>query len=226
VSAPAGFDVDIRLLGDAAICLTLGNELSDEVNDRVMALAASLRDHPLSRHVRDIVPAMASVVVHLDPRHAEVGRLVDELRARLQASPPRPLAAGGARIHDIPVEYGGAAGPDLADVAAFAGADEAEVVRRHAAATYRVYMLGFLPGFAYLGRVEPSIAAPRRSAPRQRVPQGSVGIAGFQTGIYPQESPGGWQIIGRTSLRMFDQVSGRTLLQPGDRVRFVPVPAE
>jgi KipI family sensor histidine kinase inhibitor len=122
------------------------------------------------------------------------------------------------------VRYGGAEGPDLNDVAAFAGVDAREVIERHAAATYRVYMLGFLPGFAYLGQVDRLIAAPRRSSPRQQVPAGSVGIAGLQTGVYPQDSPGGWQIIGRTDVQMFDVGAGASLLQPGDRVRFIEEP--
>ncbi|MEX2270876.1 MAG: 5-oxoprolinase subunit PxpB [Vicinamibacterales bacterium] len=222
----------IQALGDAAIVVTFGAEMSEAVNDRVMALAASLAAAPLSPHVRDIVPAIASLVVHVDPRHARVEELMAKLRERTKFYPvdfPRLTEPGKinrvefreVRVHDIPVRYGGEFGPDLADVAAFAGIDAAEVVRRHIAAAYRVYMLGFLPGFAYLGKVEPSIAAPRRSTPRQQVPAGSIGIAGPQTGIYPQESPGGWQLIGRTACRMFDASSGRSLLQPGDGVRFV-----
>jgi inhibitor of KinA len=121
--------------------------------------------------------------------------------------------------------YGGAYGPDLDAVAAFAGCASHDVVQRHAAPTYRVYMLGFLPGFAYLGSVDARLAMPRRTAPRARVPAGSVGIAGLQTGVYPCDSPGGWQLVGRTPWRMFDVArSEPALLRAGDLVEFVPLP--
>jgi KipI family sensor histidine kinase inhibitor len=127
------------------------------------------------------------------------------------------------RLVDIPVVYGGDAGPDLADVAAFARCSTDEVVARHTARRYRVYMLGFLPGFPYMAHTDPSIAAPRHATPRLRVAAGSVGIAGAQTGIYPRESPGGWRIIGRTPLALFDPVrTPPALLAPGDEVRFIP----
>jgi KipI family sensor histidine kinase inhibitor len=123
----------------------------------------------------------------------------------------------------VPVSYGGEFGPDLAEVAAFAGLSEAAVVALHIGVRYRVFMLGFLPGFAYMGRVDSRIAAPRKGTPRLRVPAGSVGIAGVQTGIYPRESPGGWQIIGRTTIPLFDPLtSPSALFAPGDTVRFVP----
>ena len=129
------------------------------------------------------------------------------------------------RTVDIPVVYGGESGPDLAEVAAFARCTPEAVVERHAGTVYRVYMLGFLPGFPYMAHVDATIAAPRRAIPRLRVAAGSVGIAGMQTGIYPRESPGGWQIIGRTASTLFDQAQlPPALLAPGDRVRFVPTP--
>jgi inhibitor of KinA len=128
---------------------------------------------------------------------------------------------------ELPVCYGGEFGPDLEEVAARCGLSAAEVMARHSTAEYRVYMLGFSPGFPYLGGLDPAIAAPRRETPRLRVPAGSVGIAGMQTGIYPQESPGGWQIIGRTPGRLFRPDRAEPcLLGPGDRLRFVPVGPE
>src|SRR5205085_2714296 len=124
----------------------------------------------------------------------------------------------------IPVTYGGEFGPDLAEVARFAGATEDEVVRLHTADTYRVFMLGFVPGFAYMGTVNRRIAVPRRQAPRTAVAAGSVGIAGQQTGIYPSETPGGWQVIGRTAVRPFDLARPEAcLFKAGDTVRFVSV---
>jgi KipI family sensor histidine kinase inhibitor len=126
-------------------------------------------------------------------------------------------------VIQIPVSYGGEYGPDLDAVAEFAGLTPAQVVERHAARTYRVYMLGFVPGFAYMGRVERALAAPRHRVPRERVPAGSVGIAGEQTGVYPIETPGGWQLIGRTPMAMFDpRRDPPSALAPGDSVRFVP----
>jgi KipI family sensor histidine kinase inhibitor len=210
----------IARMGDAALVVTFAPEPLDEANDRAIALAASLRAEAIAG-VLDIVPAMASVAVHFEPGLAGATDLETALRRHLEMQSAQGTRAGQSpAIHEIPVTYGGAGGPDLADVASFAACSEADVIARHAARVYRVYMLGFVPGFAYLGPVDPSIAAPRRSSPRQRVPAGSVGIAGAQTGVYPQDSPGGWQIIGRTDARMFDAARG-SLLQPGDRVRFV-----
>lgn len=214
----------VDLIGDAALVVTFGATLSADANARVHMLAASLRDEPLPASagiVRDIVPAMVSLTLHVQPGAAAT--LADALLERahvVSTARAHDDLAGDRAIHEIPVVYGGAGGPDLEAVAAFAGCSPGEVVARHSAGVYRVYMLGFLPGFAYLGDVEPSIAAPRRSTPRTAVPAGSVGIAGRQTGIYPQPSPGGWQLIGQTRVSMFDAVRG-AVLQPGDRVRFV-----
>jgi inhibitor of KinA len=127
----------------------------------------------------------------------------------------------------VPVCYGGDLGPDLADVAAFAGCSEADVVSLHSGRDYRVYMVGFVPGFAYMAEVEARIAAPRRASPRTAVPAGSVAIAGGQTGVYPAVTPGGWNLIGRTALQPYDPDREQPFLfKPGDRVRFRPIPLE
>lgn len=209
----------IDCLGDAAFVVTFAHEVSEGANDRAIALAASLAANR-PEGVLDIVPAMASLTVHVEPRRIARETLIADLKARAGAAAWKAGTQAAPAVHEIPVAYGGAGGPDLADVAEFAGCTPDQVVARHTARIYRVYMLGFLPGFAYLGDVDPSIAAPRRATPRRTVPAGSVGIAGAQTGVYPQASPGGWQIIGCTRLRMFDTASG-SRLQPGDRVRFV-----
>jgi KipI family sensor histidine kinase inhibitor len=170
--------------------------------------------------VRDVVPALTSLAVHLSPECAgggEVERMLAEHLARPAAAPDVE-----GPVIEIAVSYGGADGPDLAAIADAAHLDCDEVVRRHCAVTYRVFMLGFLPGFPYLGPVDPSIQVPRLSVPRTRVAAGSVGLAGPQTGIYPVESPGGWQIIGRTPEVLFDVArTPPARLMPGDRVRFV-----
>lgn len=205
--------------GDTLILIEVGAAMALDVNARAIALAAVIAEADV-RGVRDVVPAYASVGVHVDPLRFDQAGL-DAVIARttsLVTTTPSP------REVDIPVRYGGPDGPDLADVAAFAGCSADEVVARHARGRYHVYMLGFLPGFAYLGGVEASIGMPRRSSPRPTVPPGSVGIAGAQTGVYPYASPGGWQLIGRTPLVMFDPARATpALLAPGDTVRFVPM---
>ena len=153
---------------------------------------------------------------------------LDRLWVGLEAAAGGPVReASGAREIMVPVRYGGAAGPDLAEVAAFAGCSIDEVVRRHTVPRYRVYMVGFLPGFPYLGTVDARLAMPRRSSPRLTVPAGSVGIAGAQTGIYPTTAPGGWRLIGIADVQPFD--AGReppALFRPGDVVRFKAVSME
>lgn len=205
--------------GDTLILIEVGAEMALDVNARATALAEAIVRAEV-RGVRDVVPAYASIGVHIDPLRFDQPAL-DAVVER-QASHTAPSAT--ARVVDIPVRYGGDEGPDLGDVAAFAGCTPDEVVRRHAAGRYHVYMLGFLPGFAYLGGVDPTLRMPRRSSPRPAVPQGSVGIAGAQTGVYPYASPGGWQLIGRTPVAMFDPARDTpALLAPGDTVRFVPI---
>ena len=171
-----------------------------------------------------MVPSYASVGVHIDPLRLDVAALERTVAEAWDVGPPESYDAG--RLVEIPVCYGGEFGPDLEEVADFARCSADDVVRWHSDIVYRVYMLGFLPGFAYLGAVDEIIAMPRRTAPRAAVPAGSVGIAGRQTGVYPSESPGGWRLIGRTPWRMFDAGRARpSLLDAGDRVRFVPVAA-
>jgi inhibitor of KinA len=169
-----------------------------------------------------VVPTYRSATVYVDPLTVELGPLTERLRVLAEGAPMRPAAP--ARTIEIPVAYGGECGPDLSAVAAFAGLSVEEAVALHHSVAYRCYMLGFSPGFPYLGRVPEAIAMPRLSEPRARVPAGSVGIAGSQTGIYPHDSPGGWRLIGRTPLRLYDP--GRTepfLIRAGDQIRFVPI---
>ena len=209
-----------RDAGDAALIVELGDGIDPAVNARAVAMATHLRAENLAG-VRGVIPTFRSVALFFDPQRVDV----DDLKARVLAAPAGSgEVASGAAI-DVPVEYGGEAGPDLDAVAEASGLTAADVVARHTARDYRVFMVGFLPGFAYLGGVDPSIAAPRHPSPRLRVAPGSVGVAGHQTGVYPQASPGGWQIIGRTTTRFFNPArTPSSLAAPGDRVRFVAVP--
>jgi KipI family sensor histidine kinase inhibitor len=212
----------IREAGDSALLLEFDAAVDPHINAKAIAVAEAVRAEHLAG-VRDVVPTYRSVAVHFDP-------LIADPR-ELGAAVERGLSASSELVHgravDIPVVYGGPTGPDLVEVAAWARLSPEAVADCHASVVYRVFMLGFLPGFAYLGSVDERIAAPRRATPRLRVRAGSVGIAGRQTGIYPRESPGGWQIIGHSSVRLFDPVRvPPALLQPGDTVRFVAVPPD
>ncbi|MBM3780577.1 MAG: 5-oxoprolinase subunit PxpB [Acidobacteria bacterium] len=210
-----------RLAGDSLVILELGTTIDPLQHARVVQLAAAVSAASLPG-VTDVVPSYGTIGIHFQPLVTDLARLQATVQ-QVDASLPDVPVTGGV-LHEIPVQYGGDDGPDLADIAAWAGCSEDAVVARHSEVEYRVYVLGFVPGFAYLGTVDPTIAAPRRRVPRDHVPAGSVGIAGAQTGIYPSSTPGGWQLIGRTSTVLFDR--GRppgALLAPGDRVRFIPV---
>jgi KipI family sensor histidine kinase inhibitor len=211
----------LRILeaGDSALLVEWEEVIDPRVNARAIAVAAAIRRMSLPG-VRDVVSTYRTVAIFFDPLklNADVLR---EAMARIDAAPVTPLQV---KTVEVPVAYGGEEGPDLAAVAAWAGVSAAEVVERHAGVLYRVFMLGFIPGFAYLGTVDDRIAAPRLDTPRLRVPGGSVAIAGQQTGIYPRDSPGGWRIVGRSPLRVFDpDRTPSALLSPGDMVRFAPV---
>ncbi|MFT7724689.1 MAG: 5-oxoprolinase subunit PxpB [Roseateles sp.] len=211
--APA---LSLHPLGEAALCCTPAAPASPAQQQRLRQLAEGLAR---LAGVQELIPGMNNLTLLFDPLQADADALAAATHA-LWAQPPRVAAPG--RSVAIPVVYDG---PDLADVAAHCGLTPGEVVRRHAAAEYEVYFLGFQPGFTYLGGLDPALHTPRRAEPRLRVPAGSVGIGGAQTGIYPLATPGGWQLIGRTPLALFDpQAEPPTLLAPGDRVRFVPSP--
>ncbi len=214
-----------RLLtsGDASILIEWADEIDDAVNDRVHTLTRFLRD-AARPEVRDLVPAYSSLLVCFDPNRASLAEMREFLQGVLAS--PQAAASREPRIVEIPTAYGGEYGPDLPFIAKRSGLSEAEVIRLHASVTYRVYLIGFAPGFAYLGSVREAIAAPRLETPRTRVPAGSIGIAGRQTGIYPMETPGGWRLIGRTNERLFDpKADPPSLLRPGDHVRFIPTGA-
>jgi inhibitor of KinA len=213
-------DFRIVTAGDSAVFVEFEECIDAEVNGRVVALAEAI-DAERIGGVRDVVPTFRSVAIYFDPLRTDFDRLSERLERA--AADARPAVTTAREPIRIPVWYGGGFGPDLQEVARYAGMTEAEVIARHAAPVYRVFMLGFVPGFAYMGTVDPRIAAPRRATPRLRVPSGSVGIAGGQTGIYPSETPGGWQLIGRTLLKPFDPSRAVPfLLKAGDAVKFHP----
>jgi inhibitor of KinA len=207
--------------GDSAIVVELEARIDPEVNAQAIRLADAVHAAAIAG-VRDVVPTYRSVAVFFDPLRTDYRGLVEWIGRQADRVAQAPLAEQPAI--SIPVCYQGELGPDLAAVAAFANMSQEEVISTHASVTYRVFMLGFMPGFAYMGVLDPRIAMPRRSTPRVRVPRGAVGIAGPQTGIYPAETPGGWQLIGRTPLRPFDATRPAPFLfDPGDAVRFVPI---
>jgi KipI family sensor histidine kinase inhibitor len=215
--------VIIREAGDTMLLVELDQAIDPTINTRVINLAGRLQRR-IGRVVRDVVPGYCSIGVHFDPLQTDIAALQRVITEEARLALHDTIVSTVSEPVEIPVRYGGEFGPDLSQVAQLAGCSEDEVVERHTGRTYRVYMLGFVPGFAYMGRVDASIAMPRHRVPRERVPAGSVGIAGEQTGVYPISTPGGWQLIGRTDAVMFD-ASRETpsLLQPGDQVRFVPV---
>ena len=221
----------ISSLGDDCVTVDFGNEISIDVNSKAIALAARLNTDRFEGFI-EAVPAYSSVSVFF--KLAEVRRSAQELETAL-ASVTRCIdralenlsdaLTSKGRIVEIAVDFGAQAALDLEHVAEFARMSQRDVVELFTSKTYRVYMLGFLPGFTYMGEVDERIAIARRETPRTSVPKGSVGIAGRQTGIYPSQSPGGWQIIGRTNEEMFSlDREPNSLLQPGDEVRFVPMP--
>jgi len=211
--------------GDSALLVSFGDEIHPELNDRVRALAAAVaRARTAGAGWQAPIPAYASLLCSYDPLRMTasaaqsaleglVGRLTDQQPAQLPSA-----------IVEIGVRYGGDDGPDLTDVAGRTGLTPAQVVELHASVVYRAYMLGFAPGFAYLGQVPAELELPRRTTPRQRVPQGSVAIAGRQTAVYPLATPGGWHLLGRTELRLWDvERDPPALIAAGDSVRFVPL---
>ena len=208
-------------LGDAAVTVEFGQEIDPALNAGVLAFAAMIRACKW-KGVLDIVPTYRSVTIHVDPLCLDVATLTNRLlRIPYTAS---PQTAWSGKHHPIPVVYGGEWGPDLEDVAAFAKMSVAEAVRLHASVLYRVYMLGFSPGFPYLGLVPEALAMPRLATPRMTVPGGSVGIAERQTGIYPTSTPGGWRVIGRTPIDLYrPNTATPFLLAPGDVVKFEPI---
>jgi inhibitor of KinA len=212
--------------GEGGLVVELGDAIDPALNARVHLLAHAVRAH-LAGEVDEVVPTYRSLLVLFDPLRVDRAALAERIAALAPDGGGAPPIAAPLRLVQVPVCYGGELGPDLEAVAQRARLSPAEVIRLHAAPAYLVYMLGFTPGFPYLGGMSRALATPRLATPRTHVPAGAVAIGGEQTGIYPIASPGGWRLIGRTPLRLFDPAAPSPfLLAPGDRVRFLPVARE
>ena len=215
---------EFRAAGDQSMIVYFGEEISVRAHEQVRKLVRLLQDEPAAG-IRNLHPAYCSVLVVFDGvrlRHEDVEAVLREYIARMDR-----LALPEARLVEIPVCYGGEYGPDLGEVCALHGMTAAQAIELHASAEYLVYFLGFVPGFAYLGELPEVLVTPRLAAPRRKVPAGSVGIAGSQTGVYPFATPGGWRLIGRTPVAMFRaEREELSLLSIGDRVKFVPISRE
>jgi inhibitor of KinA len=215
-------------LGDAAVVVQFGESISPAIHLAIQAFNAYLTQQPFVG-LRECVPAFTTLTVYYDPwlvseqgKHLPYERVCAVLQQRLLVAPPA-LAASHHTI-EIPVCYGGYLGPDLEVVACHTGLTPAEVIAYHTAPKYLVHMIGFAPGFPYLGGLNERLATPRRAEPRPLVPAGAVGIAGAQTGIYSLPTPGGWQLIGRTPRRLFDPTApDPSLLHAGQHLRFVSI---
>jgi inhibitor of KinA len=211
----------LKPLGDSALLVTFGDEMDLRINQRVHALAALLDSAPLAG-ITETVPAYASLLVHYDPLILTYTQATDWVRGQVDRT--ESAATRKPRLVEVPTRYGGASGPDLEVVAALRGLSAADVINIHSGREYLVYMMGFTPGFPYMGKLDEAIVTPRLDTPRTLVKAGTVAIAGAQTGIYPLDSPGGWRLIGWTPLMLFDSSSETPFLfAPGDTVCFVPI---
>ncbi len=218
-------NMKLLLLGDSAVSAHFGEEICPEINQQVTALRDALEEAVAKGEIQglgELVPTYCALLINYDP--LVLG--YDELAAKLkELSQSLVIKSDSDRqVVEIPVAYGGEYGPDLAEVAAAHGMTEQQVIDIHSQPEYPIYMLGFVAGFPYLGGMSPEIATPRKESPRLKIEAGSVGIAGSQTGIYSVESPGGWQIIGRTPLKLYDTDREQpVLLSAGQYIKFKPI---
>ena len=214
----------ILTAGDSALLIEFEQKIAPEINAQITAFVHLLKGQHIEG-VTDLIPAFASLLINYDPRvigYKDLKARIEEL-LKIEVSEE----ASEARVFEIPVCYGGEYGPDIANIAENAGLSEQEVIDIHCSKDYRIYMLGFLPGFVYLGGLDERIHTPRLANPRISIPAGSVGIAASQTGIYPLNSPGGWQLLGMTPVKTYDpERETPILVEAGDYIRFVPVTEE
>lgn len=212
-------DVRFSPAGEQGIVIQLGSSIEEETNRKIRYLMQRLSSR---REILEMIPTFCSLLILFDLKKTSYARMETLLRGELPHLNQLPTQE--KIIHRIPVCYGGEFGEDLDFVAQHAGLTPEEVVKLHSGRDYLIYMLGFLPGFAYLGGMDERLFCPRLDSPRVRIPAGSVGIGGEQTGVYPLDSPGGWRLIGRTPLKPYDPGREKAFLyQAGEYIRFVPV---
>ncbi len=217
---------DIRILtaGDSALLIEFGKEINPETNRKITALVQLMREQHIEGIV-DVIPAFCSLLINYDPRVLSYEELKERMEHLLKME--TKTEATRKRIFEIPVCYGGEYGPDIENIAEHAGLSIEEVIKIHSSKDYLIYMLGFLPGFTYLGGLDEQIHTPRLASPRLKIRAGSVGIGGSQTGIYPLDSPGGWQLMGMTPVRTYDpERQTPILVEAGDYIRFIPIDEE
>jgi KipI family sensor histidine kinase inhibitor len=208
--------------GDSALVIEFGNEISETINREIKFVTDAL-DRAKLKGVLDLTPTYRSILINFDPLTLPASVITDFV-TKAFASYSGSAQVRGGEVIEIPVRYGGEAGPDLDFICEHTGLSSEEVIRRHSSVEYLIYMLGFTPGFAYLGGMPQELATPRLPKPRALIPAGSVGIAAAQTGIYPVESPGGWQLLGRTPLKIFNyERPDPFLLAAGSYLKFVPI---
>ncbi|MBZ6008308.1 5-oxoprolinase subunit PxpB [Leuconostoc gelidum subsp. aenigmaticum] len=207
--------------GDTSINVVFENVLSEEINNQVLAIANLVKNQHIVG-LLDIVPAYREVTFVFDPLIIDIVAFKSFLQEEL-TKPTISLTTGSGKIYEIPVLYNETVGLDLLEVTNYHGLSMEEVIRLHVDRAYRIYMLGFLPGFAYLGGLDKKLHTPRKNTPRLQIPAGSIGIGGEQTGYYPVESPGGWQIIGKTPIVMFDSNHPEIKLHAGDKMKFYAI---
>ena len=217
-------ETSILTAGDSSLLIQFGNEISPEINQKIKATVQLMREQHIEG-VLDVIPAFCSLLINYDPRVISYSEITKRMKKLLKAE--TKVGEEKKKVFEIPVCYGGKYGPDLAYIAEHAGMTEEEVIALHSSKDYLIYMLGFLPGFCYLGGLDERLHTPRLATPRIKIDAGSVGIGGSQTGIYPMDSPGGWQLMGMTPVKTYDpEREVPILVEAGDYIHFVPVDEE
>lgn len=207
--------------GDCALVVEFGDIIAPEINDQVLALEEKLKIHPIGG-IQELVPTFRSLLIHYDPAVLSFSMLSEKIR-ELEKHPLH-IQAKTKRILQIPCCYGSHFGPDLAELERYTGLTRDEIIALHSSVDYKIFMLGFLPGFVYLGGLDKRLEAPRLSTPRIKIPRGSVGIGGSQTGVYPLDSPGGWRLIGSTPVEFYQPEKKEPVLcSAGEYIRFIPI---